>query len=117
MPYKNLEDPRAGLCVCCACISQNGGGTKSDVHRLGEVVRKIGHTLAFLDPFDDPVPLGTSGAPLLLWLACTVLIVCACASASTVPCRTANPLLREPSLMTTDARGLRAGRSWCIWEL
>ena len=44
------------------CLSQTGGGTKSDVQRLGEVVRKIGHTLAFLDPFDDPVPLGTSCA-------------------------------------------------------
>ena len=50
--------------VCVVfCVSQTGGGTKSDVQRLGEVVRTIGHTLAFLDPFDDPVPLGTSRAP------------------------------------------------------
>ena len=49
--------------VCVVfCVSQTGGGTKSDVQRLGEVVRTIGHTLAFLDPFDDPVPLGTSRA-------------------------------------------------------
>jgi tetratricopeptide (TPR) repeat protein len=43
--------------VCDFCIRQTGGDTKADVGRLGDMVRTIGTTVLFLDPWDAPAPL------------------------------------------------------------
>ena len=49
------RDPaRTFFWVCDFCIRQTGGDTKADVGRLGDMVRSIGHTVLFLDPWDAP---------------------------------------------------------------
>jgi hypothetical protein len=43
--------------VCDFSIRQTGDDTKADVGRLGDMVRAIGLTVLFLDPWDAPAPL------------------------------------------------------------
>jgi tetratricopeptide (TPR) repeat protein len=52
------RDPaRTFFWICDFCIRQSGGDTKADVGRLGDMVRAIGHTVLYLDPWHAPAPL------------------------------------------------------------
>jgi tetratricopeptide (TPR) repeat protein len=57
LEHPECDPAKTFFWVCDFCIRQTGGDTKADVGRLGDMVRSIGHTVLFLDPWDAPAPL------------------------------------------------------------
>ena len=52
MEQKGLDPDKTFFWVCDFCITQSGEKKQGDVVRLGEVVRIIGKTVMFLEPWD-----------------------------------------------------------------